>query len=274
MGKTVLITGTSSGFGRATAQKFHAQGWNVAATMRSPDKETQLTGLDNLLVARLDVTDPASIDNAVRATLDRFGGLHALINNAGHGGHGIFEEFTDGDIRGMFDTNFFGALNVSRAVLPHFRAHGEGAIVNITSLAGIVSGPTSGVYAATKHALEAMTESMAMEYAPLGIKVRSVAPGAFATGFTSAYRDGSAEIGDDLKPYADKLRQTIQGVIRDMYANAGEVSLVAEKIFECVTQETPFRNMVGQDAEAVAAGLSSMPRQEFLNQMAARMSGG
>lgn len=273
MSKTVLITGASSGFGRVTAEKFHSEGWNVAATMRRPENETELVKLENAAVFRLDVTDPASIDAAVGSALGRFGGLHALINNAGHGGHGIFEEFTDADIRAMFDTNFFGALNVARAVLPHFRAQKEGAIVNVTSLAGIVSGPTSGVYAATKHALEAMTESMALEYAPLGIKVRSVAPGAFVTGFTTAYRDGSAEIDEELRPYAAQMRDMIQGVIRDMYANASDLSLVPDKIFECVTGETPFRNMVGADAEAVAAALQSMPRQAFLDQMAARRMG-
>lgn len=270
MPKTVLITGASSGFGREAAKMFHKEGWNLAATMRRPDAETELHQLENVEVMKLDVTDPATIQSAVVSTLNRFHGLHALINNAGFGGHGIFEEFTDEDIRAMFDTNFFGALNVSRAVLPIFRAQGEGAIVNITSLAGILSGPTSGVYAATKHALEAITESMAMEYEPLGIKVRSVAPGAFGTGFTSAYHDGSAEVDDSLKPHAVQMRAFIQAVIKDMYANAGETSAVAAKIFDCVTEDMPIRNMVGDDAEAVAVALSSMPRQAFLDQMKAR----
>lgn len=267
MSKTVLITGASSGFGKLTAQKFQAEGWNVAATMRSPDKGADLAALENTAVIALDVTAPASIDAALAETKARFGGLDALINNAGHGGHGLFEQFTDADIRAMFDTNFFGALNVARAVLPGFRAQGGGAIINVTSLSGFISGPTSGIYAATKHALEAVTESMAMEYGPLGIKVRSVAPGAFVTGFTSAYRDGTAPIGPDLQPHADQMRAAMGKIIDDMYAKAGPASEVSDQIFACVTGDTPIRCVVGADAIAIANALSSMPRQDVLDQL-------
>jgi len=267
MTKTVLITGASSGFGKLTARKFQAEGWNVAATMRSPQKETELTGLDNVAVIQLDVTRPDSIADAIAATNARFGGIDAVVNNAGHGGHGMFEQFTDEEIRSMFETNVFGVLSVCRAILPQFRAQGAGVIVNITSIAGIISGPTSGIYAATKFALEALTESMAMEYAGLGIRICSVAPGAFKTGFTAANRNGTAEIDNQLKPYADALNAMVQERIDAMYANAPSATMVADRIFECVTSKVPFRNVVGPDGEALVAALQSMPRQAFLDQL-------
>jgi len=266
-GKTVLITGASSGFGKLTAQKFQAEGWNVAATMRSPGQDEELTKLERVETFELDVTKPASISAAISRTIKRFGGLHAVVNNAGHGGHGVFEQFTDAEIRSMFETNFFGALSVCRAVLPHFRKQGAGVIVNVTSLAGLVSGPTSGIYAATKFALEGISESMAIEYRQLGIKVCTVAPGAFSTNFTVANKDGTAAIDNELKPYADRLNDMASTRIAEMYDVAPDARMVADKIFECVTEDTPVQNPVGPDAEGVAAALSSMPRQNLLDQM-------
>lgn len=265
MKKTVLITGASSGFGKLTTLKFQQEGWNVAATMRSPEKETELTRLENVEVFRLDVTQPPTIENAVQETIERFGNIHAVVNNAGNGGHGMFEQFKDSEVRAMFDTNFFGVLSVCRAILPKFRFQKEGTIVNVTSLAGFISGPTSCIYASTKFALEAISEGMAFEYAPLGIKVCTVAPGAFQTGFTTAYQDGTAQVDELLKPYADQLNGQIAQVIREMYANSPSPTLVADKIYECVTQTTPIRNVVGPDSEALSAALSSMPRQEVLD---------
>ena len=216
----------------------------------------------------MDVTDAASVAGGVDAALGSGGRIDVLVNNAGHGGHGLFEAFTDAEVRGMFETNFFGALNVMRAVLPTMREQGVGTIVNVTSIAGMVSGATSGIYAATKFALEAITESMAAEYAPLGIRVRSVAPGAFHTGFRGANRDGSAVLSGEFAAYAETLRATVDARIEAMYDGAPDASMVADTVFDVATGEgTTIRNPVGPDAVAVDAALHSMPRQAFLDQM-------
>lgn len=129
--KTVLITGCSSGFGKLTAKTFYANGWNVIATMRSPAGETELTELDDVLVARLDVTDPESVQQAVDEGIARFGAIDVLVNNAGFGGHALFEQYPAETVRAMYDTNVFGLMNVTRAVLPHMRRQHDGCVINI-----------------------------------------------------------------------------------------------------------------------------------------------
>ena len=119
--KTVIITGCSSGFGKLAAKKFQSEGWNVVATMRSPEKETELNQMANVIVTKLDVSDKESIDTAVGLTMEKFGSIDALVNNAGYGGHGYLEQFTEEQIYAMFETNVFGVMHVSRAVLPHMR---------------------------------------------------------------------------------------------------------------------------------------------------------
>lgn len=135
MGQTILITGASTGIGRATAELFAERGWNVVATMRTPDNGAELSQLDHVVVERLDVTDSASITAAVAATVDRFGSIDALVNNAGYGAYGPLEATSMEGIRRQFDTNVVGLLEVTKAVLPQMRAQQSGAIVNISSVA-------------------------------------------------------------------------------------------------------------------------------------------
>lgn len=268
MTSTVLITGTSSGFGRLTALRFARAGWHVAATMRNPDNCPLELAEAAVQAIALDVTDVDSVAAGVDKILATTGRIDVVVNNAGHGGHGVFEAFTDAEVRSMFDTNFFGALAVMRAVLPPMRRQGSGTIVNVTSIAGMISGATSGIYASTKFALEAITESMAAEYAPLGIRVRSVAPGAFTTGFRGANRDGSAPLDGEFAAYAEKLRTDIDARIEAMYDGAPDAAMVADTIFDVATGGgTSIRTPVGPDAVAVDAALHSMPRQAFLDQM-------
>src|SRR5258708_19735592 len=142
MKKTALITGCSSGFGRAAALYFAERGWNVAATMRAPDQEKDLAAKNGVLVTRLDVQDPESIERGVRAALDRFGRIDALVNNAGFGLFGIFEATSREKIAAQFAVNVFGVMDVTRAVLPHFRAAGGGVILNVGSgAAGLLPPP-------------------------------------------------------------------------------------------------------------------------------------
>jgi NAD(P)-dependent dehydrogenase (short-subunit alcohol dehydrogenase family) len=249
MSQTVLITGTSSGIGRATALAFHARGWNVAATMRNPHAEQELTALDNVLVTRLDVTDQTSIDDAVAATAARFGGIDVLVNNAGYGAYGPLEAFPVSRIRKQFDTNVIGLLATTQAVLPHLRANGSGCVVNISSLGGRVAFPLGSLYHGTKFAVEGISESLHHELAPLGIKVKIVEPGAVATDFTGR----SLDLADDesLTDYQPIVRKVMAGMERLVTA-ASRPAVVADVIVTASTDGTDqLRYTAGDDAKAV-----------------------
>jgi len=251
--KTVLITGCSSGFGLLTAQKFHQEGWNVIATMRSPQQDGKLMGLDRMVVTRLDVTDPSSVKQAIREGLAEFGRIDALINNAAYGAHSLFEQYSDEDVRRMYDTNVFGLMDVTREVLPIMRDQKSGTIINVTSMAGMLGAPTISIYASTKWAVEGLTEAMAFEYKPLGIRVKTVAPGAYpTTRFNANTRDDLNVGGVDLSNHANKLYEHLQSVAQQMAQQSGNVAdpqEVADKIWECVNSETPVHNPIGADAQ-------------------------
>ncbi|NER23047.1 MAG: SDR family oxidoreductase [Symploca sp. SIO1C2] len=268
--KTVLITGCSSGFGKLAAKKFQQEGWNVVATMRSPDKETELTQLDDVLVTRLDVTDKETVAEAVNQGIEKFGAIDVLVNNAGYGGHAYLEQFTEEQIYAMFETNVFGVMRVCRAVLPHMRQQKGGTIINVTSMAGYIGLSLGSTYSASKFAVEGLTEGMALEYKPFNIKVKAVAPGAFGTNFTAA-NDNNLENGDDeLKPYAQKIAAHFAALAEQMQKQGGkdaDPQEVADKIYECATTETPVHNVVGADAEILMGMINSMSRQDFINQM-------
>jgi NAD(P)-dependent dehydrogenase (short-subunit alcohol dehydrogenase family) len=168
MKKTVLITGASSGFGRETVKLFHKNGWNVVATMRSPEKETELNTLSNVFVSKLDVTDKATIKNTVAQSIEKFGSIDVLVNNAGYGAMGALEAATEQQIKQQFDVNLFGLIAVTQAVLPGMREHKTGIIINVSSVGGRLTFPFSSLYHATKFALEGLTESMQYELNPLG----------------------------------------------------------------------------------------------------------
>lgn len=263
--KTVLITGCSTGIGKLAAKTFQDRGWNVVATMRTPEKETELTELDDVLVTRLDVADRASIQQAVNSALDRFGALDCVVNNAGVGGHALLEQSSDEMTRALYETNVFGPMNVCRAVIPIMRERGEGCIINVTSMAGWVGLPLETTYCGTKHAMEGMTESLYFELKPLGIQAKTVAPGAYLqTAFTENADDGQIAKGDELADYAEKLRAHFRQSISSEGADTADPQEVADKIFECATTETPVHNPVGADAQLIVAMLASPPRDEFL----------
>lgn len=177
MKQTVLITGTSSGLGKSAAKFFVSKGWNVIATMRDPSKETELTQLDDVLVTRLDVQDRASIDQAINAGIARFGRIDTLVNNAGFGLFGVFETTSLEKIKEQFDVNVFGVMDVTRAVLPHFRGNKAGTIINISSGAGVFALPAISLYCASKFALEGFSEALSYELASQNIVVKVVEPG-------------------------------------------------------------------------------------------------
>jgi NAD(P)-dependent dehydrogenase (short-subunit alcohol dehydrogenase family) len=234
MKKTILITGASSGFGRITAKLFHSHGWNVVATMRSPEKETDLTTLSDILLLKLDVTDKVTIQNAVSQTIEKFGSIDVLVNNAGHGTLGVLEAASDETIRGQFDVNFFGLIDVTKAVLPQMRAQRSGTIINVSSIGGRVTFPFSTLYHATKFAVEGLTESLQYELNPLGIKLKIVEPGGYKTEFTG--RSMGYYGGGEIDAYKAPFKR-FENKLKDwpLSENIGEV---AEAIYEAATDGT------------------------------------
>lgn len=251
MAKTVLITGASSGFGQHSAARFSCAGWNVAATMRSPEKDTQLAGLERVALLRLDVTDRASIESAVAQTREAFGTIDVLVNNAGFGVAGFLEEASDADIDRQIDTNLKGVIRVTQAVLPHMRAQQSGVIINVTSMGGNFGLPMISLYNATKFAVEGLTESMRFELARFGIRACTVAPGAFKTGFGGAtsWNEGNA------KPELDELRERFKKHYSSILSQPpkpfgfGDPAEVAELIYQCALADRGYRNFVGRDAK-------------------------
>lgn len=227
MKRTVLITGASSGIGDASARYFAEHGWNVAATMRSPERSA-LVGEQIARIA-LDVTDAASIDAAVAQTLERFGQIDALVNNAGYAVVGPFEAASDEQVRREFDTNVLGLMRVTRAVLPLFREQRGGTIVNISSIGGRLTFPLYSVYHATKFAVEGFSESLRYELEPFGVRVRVVEPGAIKTDFY----DRSMDVVTS-EPYESLMARAMPELNRAGAAGASPQA-VAATIFRAAT---------------------------------------
>lgn len=225
--KTVLITGTSSGIGKATALNFARRGWNVAATMRTPDKETELRTLPNVKLYTLDVTDTASIEAAFASAVKDFGRIDVLVNNAGYAVDGVFEAMRDDVIRRQFETNVFGLMRTTRAIIPIMRRQGGGAIVQVASMGGRLAFPLFSIYHGTKWAVEGFTESLHYELRDFNIKLRLIEPGAIKTEF---YAGSRVMVGSDRPEYKaiiDKAETVNQapkdnGVAPDVVAAAIE----------------------------------------------------
>lgn len=266
--RTVLITGCSSGFGKLAVNTFRAGGWNVVATMRSPEKEAELTGLEGVLVTRLDVKDPQSIDAAFEQGAAAFGSIDAVVNNAGYGSNALFEQSPDASVRDIYETNVFGLMNVMRRALPDMRERGSGRIVNVTSMAGLMGLLGNSVYSSSKFAVEGLTEALALEYKPLGVRIVSVAPGAYLTTAFGANTDNYIESGDpQLVEHSQNVRDHFASIVSG--GTPQDPQEVADKIFECVTaDEVPVHNPVGADAERLSGLIDSLPsRQAFLDAM-------
>lgn len=246
MQKTILITGASSGFGRETAKLFHNNGWNVIATMRSPEKEEELNHLENVLVIHLDVTNKQSIQEAVNAGVDKFGTIDVLLNNAGYGAIGALEAATDELIRQQFEVNLFGLIDVTKAVLPYMRKNKEGIIINISSMGGKITFPFGSLYHATKFAVEGLTEAMQYELNPLDIKLKIIEPGSYKTDFGSrSLSMFGIEDFTDYQPGFDKLIAFASTPDR----GNKNINEVAEAIYEAATDATEkLRYPVGADA--------------------------
>ncbi|MFA7137978.1 MAG: SDR family oxidoreductase [Bacteroidales bacterium] len=231
--KTVVITGASSGIGKATAKYFHEKGWNVVATMRNTADAKELTLLKNVLVVQLDVTEEHSITNALENALAVFGTLDVLVNNAGYGIRGPFEAATESQIKNQFEVNVLGLMRVTKIFLPYFRKHRKGIIINVSSLGGRVTIPLFSLYLSSKWAVEGFTETLRYELRPLNISVKLIEPGATRTDFASRSQTRlNTDQINEYKEYTDKVDQRTQQLAS---RNHSDPEIVARTIFTAAT---------------------------------------
>jgi len=251
-----LITGCSTGLGRDLARAVLRHGRRLVATARDPATLAEFAGHGDTLVAALDVTVPAMIDAVVRQAEARFGAVDVLVNNAGYGYMAAVEEGEDAEIRAMFETNVFGLAALTRAVLPGMRARRRGHVVNISSMGGLIGSAGVGYYNATKFAVEGLSEALAREGAPLGIKVTVVEPGPFRTDWAGrSLRTPAAAIAD-YAATAGARRATIQSYSG---SQPGDPVRAAEAIIGAVeSAEPPLHLLLGRPAyEQVKAKLQA-----------------
>lgn len=269
--KTILITGASSGIGAATARHFQANGWNVIATMRAPTSETGLDHLENVLVTRLDVTDPDSIPAAVAAGISRFGKIDVLLNNAGYGAYGALEAFSMERIRRQFDTNVIGLLEVTKAVLPHMRQNRSGTIINISSIGGQMTFPLGTLYHGTKFAVEGLSEALHYELEPLGIRVRIVEPGMIKTNFGGSSFDFAMDEG--LAEYAPTAA-AMGRLFGKLASSPSTPETVAEVIWNAAHETGGrLRFRAGPDAERLLDERKRQDDAAFIDGIKQLMSG-
>ena len=246
--RTWFVTGASSGFGAAFVQHALELGDNVVATARRRETIQELAEREprRVLAVALDVTLPGQAERAVQQALERFGRIDVLVNNAGYGVVGAVEETPEAELRAQMETNFFGAVAVVRAVLPAMRARRAGAIVNISSLGGQLSFAGFGAYSASKFALEGLSEALAQEMAPFGIKVLIVEPGAFRTGFADS---GALKTMPALAAYEDVVGGTRRFAQGMHGTQAGDPLKAARAVARALqAPETPLRLQLGRDA--------------------------
>jgi NAD(P)-dependent dehydrogenase (short-subunit alcohol dehydrogenase family) len=249
--KVWLVTGAGRGMGVDIARAALAAGHAVVATGRDAERVSAALGKhDDLLAVALDVTDPASASAAVQAALDRFGRIDTLVNNAGNFYAGFFEEITPEDFRAQMETNFFGPLNVTRAVLPVMRAQRSGLVVTISSTAGLIGQEFCTAYAASKFALEGWSESLTPEVAPFGIRTMLVEPGFFRTELLS--QDSTSYAEPVIEDYAVRTRRTVTAWSGMNGQQGGDPAKLARALAQLAdSTEPPLRWAAGADAVGV-----------------------
>ena len=227
----VLVTGVSSGIGRAVADAFAAKGFEVFGTSRNPRTTQPVPGVE---LVQLDVTDDASVAAAVSTVVERAGRIDIVVNNAGAGVFGAAEETSTAQAQQLFDTNFFGLVRLTREVLPYLRAQRSGRIINIGSVLGFLPSPYGSLYAASKHAVEGYSESLDHETREFGVRVSVVEPGYTNTSFEANATDADSPI-DSYAPVREHVKQVIAQAIR-----AGDdPAVVAQAVLKAATSRTP-----------------------------------
>jgi len=247
MAKVWLITGCSAGFGRELAKYTLQQGYKVAVAARNiNDVQDIVEGHENAIAVTLDVTNPADIKTAIKTTLEKFGNIDVLVNNAGIGYFGAVEESEDAAVRKMFEINFFGLTKMIQETLPTMRKQRSGHIVNIASIGGLVGYPAVGFYNATKFAVDGLSESLFKEVSHLGIKVTIICPSGFRTDWAGRSAENSPIVIDDYAETAGANKSNIRGYSGNQ---PGDPALAAKAIVKAVESENPpLRLLLGQAA--------------------------
>ncbi|MCY3568881.1 MAG: SDR family oxidoreductase [Chloroflexi bacterium] len=249
--QVTLITGASRGFGLAAAEELTLRGHPVIATMRNPGRDApNLASIDPELVeiAQCDVTDRSSIEAAVEAGLQRFGRIDALFNNAGYGLYGPVEDLSDDEVSRQMDTNFIGQIRMAQAVLPQMRERQHGKIINVSSLAGRIVGPLMGLYAASKWAVEAISEALRYEVSRWNIDVTILEPGMYASDWQTTNLDVAAAIREGRSPYQESSEHALAAFRKRAATRPGSRS-VATAVADIVEleQQLPMRWPIGED---------------------------
>ena len=260
MSKTIFITGASSGLGKATAKLFQSKGWKVIATMRNPEKETELNLLSNVTLIPLDVTNLEQIKTTVaQVTLE---GVDVVFNNAGYGLVGPIEAISDEKLIRQINTNVLGVIRVTQAFIPYFKSKKSGLFITTTSIGGHVAFPLGSVYHATKWALEGFNESLSYELKLFGIGVKTVVPGAILTEFFGRSFDNVSH------PDYDELNQRIGASFDPSTFSSAEH--IAETVFEAATDDKDLlRYVAGADAIATYEARKQMGDIEFIKSIVA-----
>ena len=257
--KTIFITGASTGLGKATAKLFAAQGWNVIATMRKPENETELNQIPNITLLPLDVTNLAQIETSTQKAI-ALGPIDVVFNNAGYGLMGPLEAITDQQLTRQLDTNILGVIRVTQAFIPHFREKKSGLFISTTSIGGLITFPFSSVYHATKWALEGWSESMSFELKKIGVGIKTVSPGGIQTDFLSRSADMATH-----PVYDQWLEKMFASINEDHFTPAAQIASV---VYEAATDgKTQLRYVAGEDAKALYAQRLQLGDEAFRKQM-------
>jgi len=257
--KTIFITGTSSGLGKAAAKLFAAKGWTVIATMRSPEKETELKTISNITLLPLDVTNPEQIKTTVQKAISS-GEIDVVFNNAGYGLMGPLESTTDEQIVRQLDTNLLGVIRVTQAFIPYFRERQKGLFISTTSIGGHISFPFSSLYHATKWALEGWSESLAFELKKIGVGIKTVAPGAIQTDYI-----GRSMVLSSHPAYEAWVQKLFKNVDTVTFSTPEKI---AEVVYEAATDgKDQLRYFAGEDAKALYAQRVQLGDEVFRKQL-------
>ena len=267
--KVAIVTGSSSGIGYATSLMLARKGFYTYASVRNINKSASLESIANaerlpLKLIQLDVTDDSSVKDAVEKIVLEKGRIDVLVNNAGYGLFGAFEDLSLDEIKAQFETNFFGVIRVTQHVLPIMRtpANGGGVIVNVSSINGLIAFPVISAYVGTKFAIEGLSESIAYELEPFGIKVILIEPGAIGSNFMKGSVLPKRAL-DPQSPYSE-LVQKFSVKTSSQHDNATQPEEVAKTIFQAISIEKPeFRYVVGNDAVSLLEARKNMPYSEF-----------
>jgi NAD(P)-dependent dehydrogenase (short-subunit alcohol dehydrogenase family) len=265
MQKTIFITGASTGLGKATAILFHEKGWHVIATMRNPEKETELNSLENVTILPLDVTSPEQIKSTVEKAIS----LHAIdvvFNNAGYGLMGAMEALSDEQILKQVNTNLLGVIRVTHAFIPYFREKKSGLFISTTSMGGLLGFPLHSIYHATKFGIEGWSESMSFELGLHNIGIKTIAPGGIATDFLYRSLDRSEH------PAYRQLENKLFAVTDAMMQAAAPARHMAEIVYEAATDgKDQIRYIAGDDANAMYARRLEIGSEESRKEIRKRM---